>query len=65
MYDEGFIHLEKKVLLDFSPQRIPRWHTFHALIYYASKMISVEWVPVQEGKRGGGGRSKENLAIIK
>ena len=29
MYDESFIHLEQKMLLDFSQKHIPRWHIFH------------------------------------
>ena len=51
------------MLLDFSQQRIPRWHTIHALIYDASKIVSVPWAPTQIGKWGGG-RSRENLAIL-
>ena len=62
MYDESFIHLEKKVLIDFSQQRFPRWYILHALIYYASKMISVPWAPWQDGKLGGS-LSRENLEI--
>ena len=54
MYDESFIHLEKKMLLDFSKQCIPRWHTLHALIYDISKIVSVPWAPLQDGKCGGG-----------
>ena len=62
MYDESFIHLEKKVLIDFSQQRIPRWYILHALIHDASKTVSVPWASWQDGKLGGS-LSRENLEI--
>ena len=53
------------MLLDFSQQCIPRWHILHSWICYASKMVNVPWAPTQDGKLGGGGGgSRENLAII-
>ena len=34
------------MLLDFSP----RWPILHALIYDASKIVSIPWAPTQDGK---------------
>ena len=62
MYDESFIHLEKKILIDFYQQRIPIWYILHALICDAYKTVSVPQAPWQDEKSGGS-LSRENLDI--
>ena len=49
------------MLLDFSQQRIPKWHILNALIYYHPNIVSVPWAPTQDGKWGGGGEGQGKI----